>query len=184
MERKLIIWQKKDENSSVPFLSDNKLTPVRIIDFTYTASRMSIPSLEAEFMYPICLDDYWTYREYVEFNGEKYWVSAKPSSQKNNTDARYKHSIKFYPERRILSDVYFYDIVNKAEQSDKGNRYCSYSSEVTFFGTITEFAERIQKNFIALGIDYSISVDTSQLSDEQINNVQEFTCSDTYILGA
>lgn len=184
MERKLIIWQKKDENSSVPFLSDNKLTPVRIIDFTYTASRMSIPSLEAEFMYPICLDDYWTYREYVEFNGEKYWVSAKPSSQKNNTDARYKHSIKFYPERRILSDVYFYDIVNKAEQSDKGNRYCSYSSEVTFFGTIIEFAERIKKNFIALGIDYDISVDTSQLSDEQLNNVQEFTCSDTYILDA
>ena len=68
-----------------------------VIDtYTYTAQRMGgAPSITAKLMYPRCLDKDWTRKEYVEFNGERYYIRQIPSSTKDNTDTRYKHELTF-----------------------------------------------------------------------------------------
>ena len=80
--------------------------------YTYDAQRMGgAPTITATLTYPRCLDKEWTRREYVEFNGERYYIRQIPSSAKDNTDTRYKHELTFVSERVVLENVYFLDVV-------------------------------------------------------------------------
>lgn len=154
---------------------------IKIYDFSYTGSRMAIPSLSATLKYHECLDSKWDYSQYVEFRGEKYWVSKIPSSTKDNTDHRYKHDITFLSERSILSNVYFYDVIDA--ESEKG-KYHSNSSSVLFYGTLSEFISRINASLRYSGINYSIVLDNAINNDVEakLAESKEFSCENAFVL--
>lgn len=130
-------------------LTDGKpFHDIKITEYKYTAQRMGMPSLTATLMYPTCLDGLWTHKEYVEFRGERYYIRQIPSSSKDNTDTRYKHEIQFVSERQQLTQIYFYDDVDKRLNTLTANKWCSNSSVFTFFGNIYEFVDRL--NFALL----------------------------------
>ena len=154
---------------------------IKIYDFSYSGSRMAIPSLSATLKYHECLDSKWDYSQYVEFRGEKYWVSKIPSSTKDNTDHRYKHDITFLSERSILSNVYFYDVIDA--ESEQG-KYHSNSSSVLFYGTLSEFISRINASLRYSGINYSIVLDNAINNDVEakLAESKEFSCENAFVL--
>ena len=112
-----------------------------ISTFTYSAKRMGgAPTISCTFKYPTCLDDYWNENVIVEFRGETFFVRKTPTSSYSNTEALYSHEVTFVSERIILENVYFFDVV-----SDNNGDYqpVTNSTSVPFFGTIYEFAERL-----------------------------------------
>lgn len=77
-----------DGKNDIPFPSAEE--QIGITEYTYTSKRMGSVSLTATLMYPKCLDKIWTGLQYVTFMGEKYFISATPSSGKDNEDTRYE----------------------------------------------------------------------------------------------
>lgn len=142
---------------------------IEITEYKYTAQRMGMPSLTATIMYPMCLDKLWTHREYVVFRGECYFIRQTPSSSKDNTDTRYKHEIQFVSERQQLTQIYFYDDVDKRLNTLTANKWCSNSSVFTFFGNIREFVDRLNFALLKGGIgDSGIGMER-KTSDGSIN---------------
>lgn len=136
---------------------------IQISDFTYDAKRMGgAPTITATVMFATCLDDVWTENVYAVFNGEKYFLKQTPTSSYSNEDARYKHEVELISERFILENVYFYDVVASDTTNDKP---VSNSSKVTFFGTITEFAKRL---------NYSLQYAKLQEVDEDGNYISGY----------
>ena len=139
MEKILYFKTYVDGVSDTPFPDVG--SQIQIADFTYDAKRMGgAPTITATVMFATCLDDVWTENVYAEFEGEKYFLKQTPTSSYSNEDARYKHEVELISERFILENVYFYDVVASDTTNDKP---VSNSSNVTFFGTITEFAKRL-----------------------------------------
>lgn len=127
--------------------SDNQ---IEISDFTYDAQRMGdAPSITATVKYPTCLDSVWTDNVYAEFNGEKYYLKQTPTSSYSNEEALYSHSVELVSERIILNDVYFYDAVKADTTNDKP---LYNSSDVTFFGNISEFVSRLNMSLVYAGL--------------------------------
>ena len=143
------------------FDADN---PVTITAYEYTANRMGSVTLSASFMYPKMLDDYWDGTQYVEFQGEKYYVNQVPTSSKDNTDERYKYEVDFVSERKVLESVYFFDVVTDESEQDK---YQSNSSKVIFYGDINEFAKRLNYSLKYSNLDYTVVVDEGVTSEER-----------------
>ena len=114
MNEILKIYTYVDGVNDTPF--PNADNQIEVADFTYSAQRMGAVNMSATLMLDQCYDNIWTKKEYVTFRGEKYYIVDTPSSSKDNSDARYKHEITFKPERDILNNVYFYDIVNNEEK--------------------------------------------------------------------
>lgn len=138
-------------------LADNPtFHDVELSEYTYTPSRMGMPTLTASLMWETCLDDEWTGREYVVLRGERFYIRHTPSSSKSNTDVRYKHDIDFHSEfDEILSNVYFEDYVPGSYSLTYG-KPCSNSSVFTFYGTIKEFSDRLNCAFLKAGVGDSI----------------------------
>ena len=138
-------------------LGDNDPTfhGIEVSEYNFKGSRMGMPELTATLMWESCLDDEWTHKEYVVLNGERFYIRNTPSSSKSNTDQRYKHEISFTSEfAEILGNTYFVDAVpSYAETYDKP---CTNSTKFTFFGTISEFVDRLNCAFIYAGIADSI----------------------------
>ena len=136
---------------------------IEITEFTFKPTRMGIPELTATLMWPTCLDDEWTHREYVELYGEKYYIRQTQTSEKTNSDVRYKHTLEFESERNQLARVYFYDVVPSWSATyDKPN---TNSTKFTFYGTIREYADRLNCAFRYAGIGDSILKSKTTLSD-------------------
>ena len=148
-------------NDELFFDADN---PVTITAYEYTANRMGSVTLSASFMYPKMLDDYWDGTQYVEFQGEKYYVNQVPTSSKDNTDERYKYEVDFVSERKVLESVYFFDVVTDETEQDK---YQSNSSKVIFYGDINEFAKRLNYSLKYSNLDYTVVVDEGVTSAER-----------------
>lgn len=148
-------------NDELFFDADN---PVTITAYEYTANRMGSVTLSASFMYPKMLDDYWDGTQYVEFQGEKYYVNQVPTSSKDNTDERYKYEVDFVSERKVLESVYFFDVVTDDTEQDK---YQSNSSKVIFYGDINEFAKRLNYSLKYSNLDYTVVVDEGVTSAER-----------------
>lgn len=148
-------------NDELFFDADN---PVTITAYEYTANRMGSVTLSASFMYPKMLDDYWDGTQYVEFQGEKYYVNQVPTSSKDNTDERYKYEVDFVSERKVLESVYFFDVVTDESEQDK---YQSNSSKVIFYGDINEFAKRLNYSLKYSNLDYRVVVDEGVTSAER-----------------
>ena len=123
---------------------------VRIINFSYNAKRMDVaPTISAsDVMYPICIDDYLDETCYVEFNGEEFHLKKRPTSSKNNTDARYRYSFDFVSGRINIENVYIYDTLTG--YADLGTT--SESTVFSFFGKVVELAKRINASLIKSGI--------------------------------
>ena len=94
----------------VPF--PNNVEQAEISTYEYSAARMGgAPSITAKISHRFCLDKYWNEKQFVEFNGEKFFVRDTPSSSKNNDDSRYEHDVTFLHERFVLENVYMIDAV-------------------------------------------------------------------------
>lgn len=138
---------------------------IEIGEYTFKSPRMGVPTLTAELMWPTCLDSEWTRKEYVMLRGEKYYVrQAQTSEISNDNVIKYKHSIEFSSEREQLSHVYFYDVV--PSWSATYDRPNTNSTKFCFFGTIYEFADRLNCALRYAGIGDSILKEKTSLTDK------------------
>jgi hypothetical protein len=167
MEKKLNLYTYVDGGvNDTPF--PNSESPIEIGVFRYDAQRMGgAPVITASVSYHDCLDDVWTDKVYAEFNGEKYYLKQTPTSSYSNEDQRYKHEIELISERVILDNVYFYDSVKKGE-AQPDDKPLSNSTKFTFFGDISEFANRLSSSLRYSGVDYDVVVDDGIVSDEKL----------------
>ena len=117
--------------------------------FTYSAKRMGgAPTISAtyyDFSANAVEKNY-----YVEFNGEKYFVTKTPTSSKSNTDARYKYELELLSERHTLENIYFYDV------TFTDNTPVAQQTTFKFGGTVRDLADKIQ-----LSIDFSYGKDSN-----------------------
>lgn len=178
MERILKLYTYIDGVNDIPFPIEE---PIVITNFKYVASRSKVPILSATIYHSKCLDDLWNYKQYIIYNNEKYWVSKIPSSLKDNTNSRYKYEIDFTSERNVLFNIYFYDTVDSfTDDITIGNKYCSYSLNVEFYGTIFELAQRINASLKHSNINYTIIVDDN-LHEDKKNATKYFSCNAMYV---
>ena len=155
-----------DGSSYARFLVDG--APVELLDYSYVTERMGATSLTATVRHAKCLDALWTGREFVVLDEgalveggvsavEKFFLAHTPSSRKDNTDARYEHTLEFRAERDILlSGVYFCDAVNPSAAS--AGKPVSNSYEVRFVGTLDEFVQRFNDVLAHRGLSGRFSV--------------------------
>lgn len=159
-----------DGVNDIPFPSEEE--QIGITEYTYTSKRMGGVTLSATLMCRECLDKKWTGLQYVEFRGEKYFISATPSSGKDNEDARYEHTLSFVPERELkLNNVYFYDAVS--DESTGDDKYKSNSTKVVFFGTIQEFVARLNESLKYSGLDYTVVIDEGITSEGKLMSFED-----------
>lgn len=161
--------------------------PVVIGQFAYDAQRMGgAPAITATFMYPRCLDDEWTRREYVEYAGERFYVRQTPSSYKGNDDRRFKHEVSFVSEREILENVYFLDVVTGDTGAQYKDRYRSNTTKVHFYGDITEFVARLNDSLVYSGLyDTATGSGYRVVIDEGISSASaEVSLEDVFVAEA
>lgn len=169
MEKSFKIYTYVDGTNDTLF--PNAISPVEIFDFSYDAKTMGgAPSISASVKYPVCLDNVWTGKEYVTFNGEKYFIKQTPSSSLSNDDIRYKHDIEFVSERIILDNTYFFDVVTDPTDNDK---YVSNSSKVDFYGDINEFAKRLDYSLKYSKVGYTVVVDAGVSSEAKMMSFED-----------
>lgn len=169
MEKVLKLYSFVDGVNDTPFPSEDE--QVIIADFRCDYKRMgAAPTITCSIQHYLCLDNLWSYHVYAQFNGERFFIKQIPSSSFDNTDARYKHDVELVSERVILDNVYFYDVVTQDYEYDKP---VSNSSNVVFFGTIHEFAERLNHSLNYSGVDYSVVVDEGITSEGKLMSFQD-----------
>lgn len=149
-------------SASTPFPSESE--QIVVTDFDYNAPRMGIPSISASVKHRLCLDNLWSDKVYVEFNGEKYFVRNTPSSKKSNDDTRYGHEINFTSERDKLNHVYFIDAVQDDSDTDA---YKSNSTKVMFFGNLSQFVERLNSSLAYSNTGYTAVVDSGITTEDK-----------------
>ena len=165
--KKLIIMEYVEGGVKTIFYDSN--SPVYLSSYTYTAECMSSSSLTATVNYPVCLDEFWNGKQYVTFNGEKYFIKDKPSSKKDNEDARYTHTLTFTSERGVLNNIYFFDVIDKELETDPDiEKYFSQSTEFSFMGDINEFATRLNYALKNNNLQYRITVDNNVLFADSV----------------
>lgn len=142
---------------------------IEITEYSFKSPLMGIPTLTAELLWPTCLDNEWTGKEYVELRGERYYIRQVQSSEiSNNNVIKYKHSLDFKSEREQLLHVYFYDIVpsgisqSNSAGHDKPN---TNSTKFKIYATPREFCDRLNCAFRYAGIGDSILETKTSLTD-------------------
>lgn len=147
-------------------LGDNNPTfkDIEITESSFKSPLMGIPTLTAELLWPTCLDNEWTRKEYVELRGERYYIRQVQSSEiSNNNVIKYKHSLDFKSEREQLLHVYFYDVVPSWSSTyDKPN---TNSTKFKIYATPREFCDRLNCAFRYAGIGDSILETKTSLTD-------------------
>lgn len=184
MEAKILYIKKVIDGKVVDFPSE--ANPAIISTYTYDAKRMGgTPTITATISYERPLDDDWSKEEYVEFNGEKYYVTSTPSSSKANDSIMYKHEVTFTSGRELLDNTLFFDVVTTNLQTQSNDRYRSNKSDFTFGGNIREFVDRINSSLAYCNIYRPNSNDKGYyvVIDEgfDIDDVKELSFSDQYI---
>ena len=165
----------------VPF--PNSVEQAEISTYEYSAARMGgAPSITAKISHRFCLDKYWNEKQFVEFNGDKYFVRDTPSISKNNEDSRYEHDVTFLHERFVLENVYMIDAVQE-DYTDTGSdakKYVSNSTKVVFWGDINEFVARFNACLLFAGLGgkndgsgYYVVVDEGVSSDELLVSFED-----------
>ena len=165
----------------VPF--PNNVEQAEISTYEYSAARMGgAPSITAKISHRFCLDKYWNERQFVEFNGEKYFVRDTPSSSKDNDDSRYEHDVTFLHERFVLENVYMIDAVQEdyTYTGSDAKKYISNSTKVVFWGDINEFVARFNACLLFAGLGgkndgsgYYVVVDEGVSSDELLVSFED-----------
>lgn len=128
---------------------------IELTEYHYKCTRMGVPELTATLMWSKCLDEEWSTKEYVVLRGERFYIRHTPTSEKNNSDTRYKHSINFTSEyAEILGHTYFVDAV--PSYSTTYDKPCTNNTKFTFYGTVFEFADRLNCALLYAGVGDSI----------------------------
>ena len=141
----------------------NSDTHIQIRDFNYSANRMSsAPTISASVMFPSCLDKVWNETVFVTYCGERYYLKNTPTSSKSNDNLMYRHDVTFVSERSILENVYFYDTVAHTDDKPVSN-----STRVFFFGSVSDFAYRLNESLKFSGLDYNVVVDPDVNGEEK-----------------
>lgn len=169
MVEKLLIYTDDEELGVISFPKNG--TQAALSSYTFTEGRMGSVNISSSLMYPKCLDDEWTQREFVEFRGERYWILDTPTSSKSNTDLRYKHELVFKSDRTKLDNTYFFDVVSP----DAGDvdQFVSNSTKFTFFGDIAEFATRLNYSLQYSGVGYSVVIDEGISSEAKLMSFED-----------
>lgn len=177
---------KEVDGKRVTSLFPSPDNPVVLDSYTYEAKRMGgAPTITDSFDYPRCLDKEFTYEEYVEFEGEKFYVTSIPSSKKENTSELYKHDITLTSRRSILDNTLFFDVVTADTNTQDKDRYRSNQTKFTFGGDIYEFVKRINDSLVYTGLykpntdaqGFHVVIDEGYGTDE----VKELSFDDQYI---
>ena len=165
----------------VPFPND--IEQAEISTYEYSASRMGgAPSITAKISHRFCLDKFWNEKQFVEFNGEKFFVRDTPSSSKNNDDSRYEHDVTFLHERYVLENVYMIDAVQKDDTDNMPvtDKYVSNSTKFVFWGNINELVGRFNACLLYAGLGgkndgkgYYVVVDKDVSSDELLVSFED-----------
>lgn len=138
--------------------------------FTYNAQRMgAAPTITATIKYNRCLDELFSEKVYAEFNGEKYFLSATPSSSYSKDEAMYKHDATFVSERIALENTYFYDVVTNDTTID---RPVSNNSDFVFYGDIKQFVSRLNSSLIKSGLEYKVEIDDGIETEEKLVDIE------------
>ena len=152
-------FDKKQEDGSIvlgaAFPSDNE--QIILGTYTYEAKRMGgAPTITTTFNFPRCLDKEWRQEGcsdvYVEYNGDKFFISSIPTTTKDDTSNLYKHEITLVSHREILDNTLFFDVVTEHTDTLDKDRYRSNQTKFSFSGTIQEFIKRINDSLIYVGI--------------------------------
>ena len=168
MEKVLKLYKYINGTTSEAFPSEKE--QVIVSSFRYDAKRMGgAPTISCSVMHSSCLDNLWTDNVYASFNGEKYFIKQVPTSSYGNSDTRYKYDIELVSERILLDNVYFYDVVS----SSSSDRPVSYSSDFSFFGTISEFVSRLNQSLRYSKLDYNVVVDIGISSEPKLVTFQD-----------
>ena len=165
-QKRLLLYKQKSDGSSTAFPSESE--QIELLSFRYNVTRMGgAPKITATIMYPTCLDDEqnpaYKLDEYVYtiFNEEKYYLSGKPTSSKNNTDSRYSLNCTFTSEREALETVFFYDVV--VDKPDGYERAVSNSTDFSFYGDIDEFIFRLNQSLRYRNLQYDETDETGHI---------------------
>ena len=170
MEKLLQLYKFVDGVNDTPF--PNATQQATLYEFRYDAKRMgNVPTISGTIMHPLCLDNLWgNDLVYVVYNKERYFLKQTPTSAYSNEDTKYKHECDFVSERIVLNDVYFYDVVASDTTNDKP---VSNGSNVTFFGDIHEFAQRLNYSLQYAKVGYSVVVDEGISSEAKMISFQD-----------
>lgn len=145
--------------------------------FSVRMQRMGLaPSITADVMYRECLDGRWE-GVFTVFKGERFYVKTEPDTSKDSTDVRYRHSVTFVSERKVLDDVYMVDAVSA---SVSGDGYKSNDTRVVFSGNITQWAARLNAALEYCGLydaeeetGYRVVVDQGVSMDDVLVSFEE-----------
>lgn len=183
----LNIYVIDKDGNKVTFPNIEGMQPA-IVDVNLNRERMAgAPTNTSTLMYPVCLDSYWTKKEFIEIGSERFYVKQVPTSEKNTEDTRYKHEITFVSERDILENVFFFDCVTKDNASQIGNKPRTNTTDFSFYGDLNELVERLNdslsysKIYDPNGIDgFCIVID----GDVKIGEAKEVSITDAYFATA
>lgn len=183
----LNIYVIDKDGNKVTFPNVEGMQPA-IVDVNLNRERMAgAPTNTSTLMYPVCLDDYWTKKEFIEIGSEKFYVKQVPTSEKNTEDARYKHEITFVSERDILENVFFFDCVTKDSASQIGDKPRTNTTDFSFFGDLNELVQRLNdslsysKIYDKHGVNgFCIVID----EDVEIGEAKEVSITDAYFATA
>lgn len=160
--------------------------PCVVSSYTNERKRMGgAPTISATIYYNYPLDAKWTREEFIELDGDRYYVSYIPSSSKDNTTGLYKHEISFTSRRELLDNTLFFDVVSDKDTAQDADRYRSNQTKFSFGGTIYEFVSRINSSLEYCGIyrpkevrhGYHVVIDDGYGTDE----IKEVSFEDQYI---
>ena len=144
MEKSLKLYIDNELGKQLCFPTEEE--QIEISAFTADYKRMgNAPTITCTVKHPNCLDNDWTYGVYTEFNGERFYLKQIPSSSFSNKDARYIHELELCSERVQLDNVFVFDVVSPNVTVD---RPVSNNTNFSFFGTIEEFAQRLNYSLV------------------------------------
>lgn len=144
MEKSLKLFIDNALGEQLCFPSEEE--QIEISAFAADYKRMgNAPTITCTVKHPTCLDNDWTYGVYTEFNKERFYLKQIPSSSFSNKDARYIHELELCSERVQLDNVFVFDVVSPDVTVD---RPVSNNTNFSFFGTIEEFAQRLNYSLV------------------------------------
>ena len=183
----LNIYVIDKDGNKVTFPNVEGMQPA-IVDVNLNRERMAgAPTNTSTLMYPVCLDSYWTKKEFVEIGSERFYVKQVPTSEKNTEDARYKHEITFVSERDILENVFFFDCVTQDTSSQISDKPRSNTTDFSFYGDLNELVQRLNDSLSYSKIydpkgknGFCIVID----DDVEIGEAKEVSMTDAYFATA
>lgn len=111
-------------------------------EYTYQAARMGDCTLTATLKSMDCLDSLFTLKEYVTYEGERFYITKRPQAKKDNSSLTYTYDLTFVPERDVLKSTYMMDVPDDIDSPTSGIFY-TMTRDILFAGDINELAKKI-----------------------------------------